>query len=69
MWYELICIAYETGELWFTTMRNANDEKWKGMLSCDDIIVYMHCDMLWEWLKYMHMTWCEDCKDHVVNWM
>ena len=29
MWYELICIAYEKGEWWFT-IRKGNDEKWKG---------------------------------------
>ena len=48
---------------------NGNYEKWKGMLNCDDIIVHMHCDMLWEWLKYMPIAWCEKCEDYVVNWM
>ena len=69
MWYELICITCGKGELWFT-MRNGNDEKWKGMLSYDDIIVHMHCDMLWEWLKYMHMAWYEESEENcaIVRW-
>ena len=27
MWFKLICIAYKKRKLWFTTMRNGNDEK------------------------------------------